>query len=193
MEERESPLIEIVDYQTRWPSYYRTIAAIIREAVGDGVEAIHHIGSTAVPGLAAKDVIDVQLTVADLSALSEAPICEAGFTLGASVADHCPPGASLPPDQLAKRYYTYEKRAAHIHVREVGRLNQRYPLLCRDYLRAHPPARDAYEEIKRQLASYFLRDKAAYYAVKDPTFDLLMVGAEDWARISNWSVPPSDE
>lgn len=186
-------MIEIVDYQTRWPSDYRAIAGIIREAVGDGVEAIHHIGSTAVPGLAAKDVIDVQLTVLDLLALSEAPISEAGFTLGASVADHCPPGTSLPADQLAKRYYTYKERAAHIHVREAGRFNHRYPLLCRDYLRAHPAARDAYEEIKRQLASYFPRDKAAYYAVKDPTFDLLMVGAEDWARSCNWSLPPADE
>ncbi len=185
--------IEIIDYQDRWPLQYRSIAAAIRKAVGGNVEAIHHIGSTAVPGLAAKDLIDVQLTVADLPAQSEASISEAGFELGASLADHCPPGASLSADQLAKRFYTHAEPAAHIHVREAGRFNQRYPLLCRDYLRSHPPARDAYAEIKRQLAAHFPEDKAAYYAVKDPVFDLIMVGAEDWARQINWTIPPADE
>ncbi|MEO1100791.1 MAG: GrpB family protein [Pseudomonadota bacterium] len=186
-------LIEIINYQDRWPLEYRSIAEAIRKAVGENVQAIHHIGSTAVPGLAAKDIIDVQLTVAELPAQSEASIGEVGFELGASVADHYPTGTFLSADQLAKRFYTHAEPAAHIHVRQAGRFNQRYPLLCRDYLRAHPSARDAYEEIKRQLAARFPQDKAVYYAVKDPVFDLIIVGAEDWARQINWTIPPADE
>jgi hypothetical protein len=88
--------------------------------------------------------------------------------------------------------YNYSARPANLHVREAGRFNQRYPLLCRDYLRSHPMAAEAYGAIKRRLASFFPNDPDAYYAIKDPTLDLLMVGAEDWAISAGWSEPPSD-
>ena len=184
--------IMIEPYRATWPEAYREIAGRLRAAAGDGILAIHHIGSTAVPGLAAKDVIDIQITVADLAARSEAPIAAVGFTLARPGADHCPPGLSLSAEQLAKRLYNFEGRRANVHVRQAGRFNQRYPLLCRDYLRAHPGAAAAYGEIKRQLAARFPDDVEAYYDIKDPVFDLIMAGAEDWAAAEAWSPPPSD-
>ena len=69
-----------------------------------------------------------------------------------------------------------------MHVREDGRFNQRYPLLCRDYLRATPAAAAAYVEVKRPLAARFPDDRETYADVKDPVFDVLMAGAEAWAR-----------
>lgn len=60
--------IVISPYQTDWPAAYREIAAKLRASAGEAVLAIHHVGSTAVPGLAAKDVIDIQITVAKLDA-----------------------------------------------------------------------------------------------------------------------------
>lgn len=116
----------------------------------------------------------------------------AGFTLAEPRCDHAPPGATLPPDELAKRLYKYPVRPANVHVRQASRFNQRYALLCRDYLRAHPGAAAAYCEIKQALAARFSDDCNAYYAVKDPVFDLIMAGAEDWARSTSWRIPPGD-
>lgn len=185
-------MIEIVDYRPDWPDEYERLAGVIRANAGTAIIALHHIGSTAVPGLAAKDVIDIQITVADLASHVEAGIEAAGFQLGRHISDHCAPGRQLSAEQLAKRLYNFAARPANIHVRQAGRFNQRYPLLCRDYLRTHEAAANAYAEIKRELAARFPDDTRSYYAIKDPTFDLLMVGAEEWAAATGWSQPPSD-
>jgi GrpB-like predicted nucleotidyltransferase (UPF0157 family) len=138
-------------------------------------------------------VIDVQVTDASFEDL--APIfARAGFKLlEGYTQDHQPPGISLPDIELEKRLFNPTSgRRANVHVRIQGRFNQRYPLLCRDYLRQHPGAASAYAEIKRQLARHFPNDVEAYYDVKDPVFDLIMVGAEDWARSTNWEPGASD-
>jgi GrpB-like predicted nucleotidyltransferase (UPF0157 family) len=186
------PQIEIVPYRPEWPAEYATLAGLLRNALGGAVVALHHIGSTAVPGLAAKDVIDLQLTVASLKTHPHEAIDAAGFAIGLPTTDHCPPGLALADRELAKKFYKFRDRAAHLHVREAGRFNQRYPLLCRDYLRAHTLAAAAYGEIKKQLAGYFPNDTEAYYAIKDPTFDIIMSGANDWATAANWREAPSD-
>lgn len=118
------------------------------------------------PDLAAKDIIDVQITVADLDGRAEALLTEAGFVLQEWTADHRPPGADLPDVELAKRAFTESpgERRTNIHVRVAGRFNQRYALLCRDYLRAHPGAAHAYAEVKRALADLVGDDIDAYYA-----------------------------
>jgi GrpB-like predicted nucleotidyltransferase (UPF0157 family) len=184
--------IEIIPFRAQWRIEYETLAGLLRAALSDSLVALHHIGSTAVPGLAAKDVIDIQLTVANLGDYSHEGIAAAGFELGKPTKDHCPPGLHLPPPELAKRFYNFRQRAANLHVREAGRFNQRYPLLCRDYLRAHETAAAAYGETKQQLAKYFPRDAHAYYAIKDPVTDILMAGAMEWALATNWREPPGD-
>ena len=186
------PIIEIVAYRTQWRSQYAVLAALLCDALGDAVIALHHIGSTAVPDLAAKDVIDIQLTVASLADYPYQRIEAVGFEFGTPTTDHCPPGLTLPRQELAKRFYKYRHSAANLHVRERGRFNQRYPLLCRDYLRTHKMAAAAYGEIKQQLAKHFPNDPDAYYAIKDPTIDILMAGATEWATATNWREPVSD-
>jgi GrpB-like predicted nucleotidyltransferase (UPF0157 family) len=185
-------MITIVSYRDSWPNEYRDIAARLRAAAGDAIVAIHHIGSTSVPGLAAKDIIDIQITVDDIATAALLPLPAAGFALGPHTTDHMPPGMTLAPQELEKRLYKFATRPANVHVRVQGRFNQRYPLLCRDYLRTHPGAADAYGEIKRQLARLFPNDAESYYDVKDPVFDLLMAGAEEWAAQTSWPTPPSD-
>ena len=83
-------------------------------------------------------------------------------------------------------------RNANIHIRVAGRFNQRYALLCRDYLRSSPAAARAYAEVKRNLAALFPEDAAAYYGVKDPVFDVIMAGAEAWSDSIGWKPGPSD-
>ena len=63
-------------------------------------------------------------------------------------------------------------RRVNLHVRVAGRANQRYPLLFRDYLRANAVAREAYAEVKRELARLHPADVDAYYAIKDPVCDI---------------------
>ncbi|HEX4304216.1 MAG TPA: GrpB family protein [Rhizomicrobium sp.] len=185
-------MIEIVPYRESWPAEFAAIAAELRALGGKHILAIHHIGSTAVPGLAAKDVIDLQVTVVDIAAARSLPFNEPKFIRRLDVQDHNPPGMSLPPEQLEKCFYKTTGRAANIHARIAGRFNQRYPLLCRDYLRAHPAAANAYAAIKIELARLFPEDMDSYYAIKDPVFDLMMAQAEEWAAQTAWSAPPSD-
>jgi GrpB-like predicted nucleotidyltransferase (UPF0157 family) len=185
-------MIEIVDDRPAWPVEFVSLGARLRRQMRETALAIHHIGSTAVPGLAAKNVIDIQATVADLNALPAAAIEAAGFKLRNIRTDHLPPGMILPPEQLEKRFFAGTERSANLHIRGRGRFNQRYPLLCRDYLRAHPDAAAAYAEIKRQLARRFADDADAYYDIKDPVFDVIMAGARAWAERTAWQEPASD-
>lgn len=186
-------MIVIEDYRTSWPAEFAAIGAKVRKALGERALAIHHIGSTAVPGLAAKDVIDLQVTVENLDVPIQADLESVGFVRHPTIEqDHSPPGMTLEARELEKRLYSGTERRANLHVRVAGRFNQRYPLLCRDYLRAQPMAANAYAEIKRQLARRFPEDVASYYAVKDPVFDVIMAGAGVWAESVGWVVPVSD-
>lgn len=187
-------MIEIVPYQPSWPVTFHNIAAQLRILLSNEVLAIHHIGSTSVPGLAAKNVIDIQVTVPHLQAPVRQQLEEGGFIFHTGIpGDHQPPGRDdLPPGELAKFFYHKNEPRVNLHVREQGRFNQRYPLLCRDYLRSHPLAAKAYEEIKKQLAHHFPGNMEAYYDIKDPVFDIIMSGAEDWAAVTNWQLPASD-
>jgi len=179
-------MIAIVPYQETWPAEFKTIAARLRAGLGPLALRIDHIGSTAVPGLAAKDVIDVQVTVAALDPASAARIAAAMASLGYQQAegiwrDHRPPGASGPDDDWAKLFFRPPpgQRPTNTHVRALGRPNQRYPLLFRDYLRAHPATAAAYAELKRRLAAH-MPDTATYAEVKDPAVDLIYLAAEAW-------------
>ena len=188
-------LIEMVDYNESWPGEFVRCAAPIRAALGDDAIAIHHIGSTSVPGLAAKDLIDIQVTVAELSEPVIAPMVAAGFTFHSHLpVDHQPPGGTYPEIELAKNTFTQREgdKRTNIHVRVEGAFNQRYAVLFRDYLRSHPLARDAYGELKKTLARLFPDDVDAYYDIKDPAIDMLMAGANIWAEVTGWEVPPTD-
>ncbi|QEL55340.1 hypothetical protein FYK34_07065 [Chromobacterium paludis] len=72
-----------------------------------------------------------------------------------------------------------------MHVRRVGAANQRYALLFRDYLRAHPASAAAYGELKRRLAAG-LADPDCYPDVKAPAVDLIYLAAEQWAELTSW-------
>jgi GrpB-like predicted nucleotidyltransferase (UPF0157 family) len=183
--------VTIVDYRETWPADFQGIAAGLRSAYGPTALRIDHIGSTAVPGLAAKDVIDVQVTV---PSLHDTPASLPGFVAVPYLADHPPPSFAGEPVDLAKRFFRAlpEARPAHVHVRADGRFNQRYSLLCRDYLRAAPAAAAAYAEVKRTLATRFPDDRDAYAELKDPVFDVLMAGAEAWAGATGWTIGPAD-
>lgn len=177
--------------QQSWPAEFALLRrAVLRAAPSESY--VHHIGSTAVPGLAAKDVIDIQVTVRDLAKIDDASFAREGFRSVPGLVDHCPPGLALAEDELKKRLYRSTGRPANVHVRERGRFNQRFPLVCRDFLRAHPTSAGAYALIKQRLAERFPTDQAAYYDIKDPVFDIIVDGANEWAKATGWSEPLPD-
>lgn len=190
------PQIEILEPQARWPAEFAEIGARLRAALGPLALAINHIGSTSVACLAAKDVIDLQISVAALDRSRLQPALEAaGFRLrDGDWVDHRPAGADPAPELWSKLMANPPEgwRRTHIHIRMRGRPNERYALLFRDFLRADPAAAASYALIKRELAARHADDVDAYYAVKDPVCDLIMAAAEPWARDSGWSLPPSD-
>lgn len=181
-------MIEICDYQTAWPGDYARVSRRLASHLGTLALGIDHIGSTAVAGLAAKDIIDVQVTVAELGPPVVEAIERAGYRWRRDVyRDHLPPGFTEHEGDWSKYFFKDSpgERAVHIHVRQAGRPNQRYPLLFRDYLIAHPSAATAYAELKRRLAAS-LRDADAYPEVKDPAVDLIYLAAEAWASHTGW-------
>ena len=189
-------LIKIVPYEPQWPMEFRRIGMPLRKALGDLAVRIDHIGSTAIPGLAAKDVIDVQVTVASLDAEELVRVLTPlGYTLREDITgDHLPPGRDDSPEEWRKLYFRAPEaqRLTHLHIRQAGRANQRYALLFRDYLRADPRVRGAYEQVKEALARLHPGDIDAYYDVKDPVCDIIMAAAEYWAIETRYVPGPSD-
>jgi GrpB-like predicted nucleotidyltransferase (UPF0157 family) len=196
-------VVEIIAYDDRWLAEFATIGGALRQALGDPSTGsgqslalrIDHIGSTSVPGLAAKDRIDVQIVVAGFDHYDElrARIEPLGYVSRSFTSDHLPPGWEGPQSEWEKRFFTTlpGQRPANLHVRVLGRANQRYALLFRDYLRAHPASAAAYAELKRRLAQH-LADLEFYAEVKDPACDLIAVAAEDWAKQVEWKPGSSD-
>jgi GrpB-like predicted nucleotidyltransferase (UPF0157 family) len=181
--------IEIVDNDPGWKLEFDRLADEIRGRLGATALRIDHIGSTAVPGLAAKDVIDVQVAVAalDPEPLSAA-LASCGLLLAAGIdRDHVPLGAVSPEGDWQKLLFTAApgRRAAHVHVRVLGAANWRYALLFRDHLRTHPSTAAAYAELKRRLAALDI-DRSTYADVKDPACDLIIAAAERWAEAVGW-------
>ncbi len=182
-------MIIIDPYHTDWPTEFEVIRQELSAVLGDLALRIDHIGSTSVPGMAAKDVVDVQVTVADLSEEIVKRMTAAGYVFAGHVSnDHLPAGEIEDSDQWQKYYFSEKpgEKRAHIHVRVAGKANQRYPLLFRDYLRTHPEAVETIVHIKRELAARFADDVDAYYAVKDPVYDLVYQAAQMWAERYGW-------
>ncbi len=189
-------LITIMPYNPQWPVEFRQLGAPLREMLGDLALRIDHIGSTAVPGLAAKDVIDIQVTVKELNASELVPMLTAvGYRHWEEITgDHQPPGSDDPPQEWQKLFFNTPpgQRRVNLHIRQEGRANQHYALLFRDYLRVDSQVRGAYEQIKLALARLLPEDIEAYYDVKDPTCDIIMAAAERWASQQNYRPAPSD-
>jgi GrpB-like predicted nucleotidyltransferase (UPF0157 family) len=188
---------EIHEYDQGWPDAFRDAADRLRMALGESAHRIDHIGSTSVPGLASKDVIDIQVSVehgTDLDSVAHV-LEEAGWTLWRGTSsDHAVPG--LPQDERAwRKVFLCEPpgyRRVNVHVRIVGQANQRYPLLFRDYLRAHPHSAQAYATLKKDLAVLLPDDLDRYADVKDAACDLIYFAAEAWAQTIGWNAGRSD-
>ncbi|SHE97412.1 dephospho-CoA kinase [Streptoalloteichus hindustanus] len=193
--ERGAP--RVVPPDPSWPAQAERLLARLRVAAGDRALRVDHIGSTAVPGLAAKDVIDIQVTVASLAdadALAE-PFADAGFP-GLPAFDRDTPHVDVDPDPEHWRKRTHASadpgRWANVHLRVVGSPGWRYALLFPAWLRADHAAREEYERLKRRLAEeHGNRTIPEYGDAKDPWFVAASARAEEWAARAGWAPDPT--
>ena len=182
-------MVAIVPYRPGWAAEFARLERRLDDILGMRSLRIDHIGSTAVPGLPAKDLIDIQVTVAALDRARLAPaLARAGFVDQEIGQDHRPPGTTGPDDDWRKLFFQAGSgRPVNVHVRMAGRPNQRYALLFRDYLRAHPESAAAYASLKRALAALGI-DRGVYADVKDPACDLIFIAAQAWATQTGWAI-----
>ena len=176
----------IVAYDVTWPQFFQQLAQPIRKALGTVALRIDHIGSTSVPQLAAKPIIDIQISVADFELLDALrhPLEQLGYIFRAN-----------HPDRT-QRYFreTPGQRRVHIHVRRAGSFGEQFALLFRDYLRTHPDVAAQYTELKIGLAQRYQRveERPLYTEAKAPFIWKVMAQADDWAQLTGWFPGPSD-
>jgi GrpB-like predicted nucleotidyltransferase (UPF0157 family) len=171
--------VEVVPFDESWGTSFEGWRSRIAGVLGAAAVRIEHIGSTAVPGLEAKPVVDIQVSVLDVE--DEAAYRTAIEGLGL-------PLRSREPGHRYFRPTPGAPRDVQVHVCDAGGGRERAHLLFRDYLRADPATRTAYGDLKRSLAVRFRHDRVAYNEAKT-TFVLdALRSAEEWARRAGWSV-----
>lgn len=155
--------ITIVDYNPAWSELFKVERDTLLAAIGDHVEAVEHIGSTAVPGLAAKPVIDIMIgvdTLAEADAYCVEPIIGLGYEYV----------KAFEKDMPFRRYFRKDDRNGtrthQIHLVEMGSDWWNRHLAFRDYLRVHDDVREDYEQLKRELATRDFASVSAYADAK---------------------------
>ena len=185
-------------YDPSWNAQFEDLKRRLAAATAVRAAQIEHIGSTAVPGLWAKPVIDIQIGVDDLARFDMAQLDEAGFTSVPDITCDDPFRDTSPnPSSWAKKYARYhegDRRVAHIHVRQIGHANHRFALLFRDYLRSDAETCQLYSQFKitaARIAGHVSNagGTGGYLDLKDPFVQLIACRAEDWAAATGWRTP----
>lgn len=184
----EAAPVAVLDHQPQWAVDFERLAGVLRGALGAHALAVDHVGSTSVPGLAAKDCVDVQVRVGAVDADRQTALLAAiGFRrrpepwnrTEVAGGQECRKLVFAPP---------VGARRCNVHLREAGGPNVRFALLFRDYLRADDTARRSWGAFKRRLAQS-VPDLADYGQIKAPATEVLMGAAERWAAETGWRVP----
>jgi GrpB-like predicted nucleotidyltransferase (UPF0157 family) len=175
----ERRTIEIVDYDPGWPAAFESHRARIGPALARWAWRIDHIGSTAVPGLAAKPIVDIAVSVEDPDVERHyvPPLERAGYALRVREPGH--------------RMLRTPARDVHVHIWRVGGDRERRHLLFRDWLRADPDDRRLYAAEKRALAARDWPEMNVYADAKSSTIAAITARAERWAAATGWRVAPS--
>jgi GrpB-like predicted nucleotidyltransferase (UPF0157 family) len=171
---REERAVVLADPDPTWPATFRRHRVVIERALGARARRIDHVGSTSVPGLAAKPIVDIQVTVDD-------PDDEDAFAPALEQA-----GYELRVREPRHRLFRTRGRDVHVHVWAAGSHDERRHVLFRDWLRADADDRQRYEDTKRALAGRRWRDVNYYAEAKSPVITEIMARAESWAAQESW-------
>ena len=174
-----SRYIEVIDYQDNWPLRYLAEVRLLRPIFGSALFAIDHIGSTSIPGIRAKPIIDILAQIESESDIHEfyPDMEEIGYHCRGECLDAVVPGTP------GRHYFTRDKdgkRDCHVHVCHAGHFQIRELLALRDYLRDHPHNAAAYGDLKTRLAAQFAYDNVGYMRGKDRFIKQLISRALTW-------------
>ena len=178
--------VRIVPYDPAWPHLFARLGGDLRAALDSVAVRIDHIGSTTVPGLVAKPVIDIQISVAAFEPLAvyRLPLERLGYVF------------RTDNTERTKRYFREAPGAhrTHIHVRQAGSFSEQFALLFRDFLRTHPEVAAQYGELKTTLAHQYsgVEQRHAFTEAKGPFIWTVMAQADRWAQQTGWMPGPSD-
>jgi GrpB-like predicted nucleotidyltransferase (UPF0157 family) len=164
---RERPTIVIADYDPGWPERFELHRDRVKQALGDTAKTIEHIGSTAVPGLAAKPIIDMLVTLEDPD--DEVAIARALERAGYE------PRVREPGHRMLRT----PERDVHVHIWASEDPEADRYLRFRDRLRASEPDRQAYEQLKRELATREWSDMNEYAAAKGSLIEAILARARE--------------
>ena len=167
--------IKLVEYDRVWPEKFETHAKIIAGTLGSSALRIEHIGSTSVPGLAAKPIIDILLVVKDSADESVylSQLESAGYVLRVR-----------EPDWNEHRMFRTPERDVHVHIYSAGCKEIERNLTFRDRLRRNTDDRRRYEQTKRELAAREWPNMDAYAEAKTETIESIIAAAQAAGEIS---------
>ncbi|KNX37244.1 dephospho-CoA kinase [Luteipulveratus halotolerans] len=198
---RRPAAVALVAYDDRWPTTAARLAGRIttqlrNNGLAEALVAVDHVGSTSVPGLRAKPVIDLQVRVDDLAVVGAMPFEKA--LLAAGFVGRRGPEIdtvhAFAPDEAdwAKVFYggADPDRVVNLHVREADSAGATSALLFRDWLRAHPDERDAYAALKVEVAAGHPgatpESGEDYTVAKEPWIASALLRARSWATATSW-------
>lgn len=165
--------IRILDYDPNWPREFETHAEVIRRALGETALRVEHIGSTSVPGLAAKPIIDILVVVPDAAnEPAYVPQLEAaGYLLRVR-----------EPEWNQHRMFRTPAKNAHVHIYSIGCQEIDRNLIFRDRLRQNDDDRHRYEQTKRALAAQEWPDMNDYAAAKTEVIEGIIAASTSWVQ-----------
>jgi len=171
-----APVI-VVEYDPRWPALYEEESQLILRTVGSLVLSLEHIGSTAVPGLGGKPIIDIMGGVRLLAEAEQcvAPLAGIGY-------EYVPEYNELIPERRYFHKGPAEARLFHLHMVEHSSDFWEKHLLFRDWLRSHPEDAQRYYQLKKDLAARFGRDREGYTEAKTPFIESIVARARRAGR-----------
>jgi len=164
-EKEKMDIIEIVDYDADWPGKYVAERDLLARALPGSVKDIQHVGSTAVPGLGAKPVIDILVAIEDMREAQS--IRQVLSSLGYNNIAH---------DEDAERLFFYKgmPRTHHVHVVKFRSWTYWKHILFRDHLMDHPLITEEYDCLKRVLAKRYREDRTSYLQAKSSFVEMVL-------------------
>ncbi|MFQ5934717.1 MAG: GrpB family protein [Dehalococcoidia bacterium] len=165
--------VQVVPYDSSWPSMFETEAKRLKGVLGKEAVSIHHIGSTAIPGISAKPIIDILPEVVDIQKID-------GFNGEMVKLGYTPRGELGIP---GRRFFSKDAgdiRTHHVHIFQTGSSELQRHLDFRDYLIARPKKARAYGRLKEALARKFPEDIEGYTDGKDGFIKDMERKAKEW-------------
>ncbi|MDZ8051432.1 MAG: GrpB family protein [Aulosira sp. ZfuVER01] len=174
--------VEVVPHDPTWRVKFEHESKLVASALGDNVIAIHHIGSTAIPHIYAKPIIDILVEVKDIAKVDKqnSQMAVLGYKAMGEF--------GLPGRRFFRKHDETGTRTHHVHTFEINFSGVQRHLAFRDYMIAHPEEANKYSELKRQLAKQYPDDINGYIDGKDGFIKDREKRALEWKRSQNISL-----